>query len=75
MFGMGRKGQGFSDSLVSFFIGLMVVVIIATSVVIPTIQTQLDNLNASDTVKTLLGLVPLFIVLAILILVVGIMKF
>lgn len=71
----GTKGQGFADSLVGFFIGLMVVVIIATSVVIPTIQTQLDQLNASETVKTLLGLVPLFIVLAILILVVGVMRF
>jgi uncharacterized BrkB/YihY/UPF0761 family membrane protein len=69
----GKKGL--ADNLVSFFIGLMVVVIIAVSVVIPVIQTQIDSLNASPTVKTLLDLLPLFIVLAILILVVGVMRF
>jgi uncharacterized BrkB/YihY/UPF0761 family membrane protein len=73
----GKKG--FADNLVGFFIGIMVVIIIAVSVVIPTIQDQVTAYaalpNASTTVVTLLNLVPLFIVLAILVLVVGLMRF
>ena len=71
--------KGFADNLVGFFIGIMVVIIIAVSVVIPTIQDQVTAYaaldNASTTVVTLLNLVPLFIVLAILVLVVGLMRF
>lgn len=71
--------KGFADNLVGFFIGIMVVIIIAVSVVIPTIQDQVTTYaataNASATVVTLLNLVPLFIVLAILVLVVGLMRF
>jgi hypothetical protein len=71
--------KGFADNLVGFFIGIMVVVIISVSVVIPTIQTQVtayrQTANYSTTVVTLLELIPLFIVLAILVLVVGLMRF
>lgn len=71
--------KGFTDSLIGFFIGIMVVVIVAVSVVIPVIQTQVSSYatseNASTVVVTLLNLLPLFIVLAILILVVGLMRF
>lgn len=71
--------KGFTDSLIGFFIGIMVVVIVAVSVVIPVIQTQVSSYatseNASAVVVTLLNLLPLFIVLAILILVVGLMRF
>lgn len=74
---LGNKG--FVDQLASFFIGIMIVVIIAVAVVIPTIQEQVTNYasmeNASATVVSLLNLVPLFLVLAILVLVVGLMKF
>lgn len=74
---LGNKG--FANTLASFFIGIMIVVIIAVSVVIPTIQDQVTKYaemeNASATVVTLLNLVPLFLVLAILVLVVGLMKF
>ena len=73
----GKKG--FADNLVGFFIGIMVVIIIAVSVVIPVIQTQVSSYatgaNASGVVVTLLNLIPLFIVLAILVLVVGLMRF
>ena len=71
--------KGFADNLIGFFIGIMVVIIIAVSVVIPVIQDQITayraTVNASQTVITLLDLVPLFIVLAILVLVVGLMRF
>jgi len=71
--------KGFADNLVGFFIGIMVVIIIAVSVVIPTIQNQVtvyrQTANASAVVITLLDLIPLFIVLAILVLVVGLMRF
>jgi len=71
--------KGFADNLVSFFIGIMVVVIIAVSVVIPTMTTQVAiyeaDGNSSATVVTLLRLIPLFMVLAILVLVVGLMRF
>ena len=74
-----KSRKGFADNLVGFFIGIMVVVIIAVSVVIPTIQDQVTAYaalaNASATVVTLLNLIPLFIVLAILVLVVGLMRF
>jgi len=71
--------KGFADNLIGFFIGIMVVIIIAVSVVIPVITDQISayrvTTNASATVITLLDLVPLFIVLAILVLVVGLMRF
>ena len=74
---LGKKG--FADNLVGFFIGIMVVVIVAVAVVIPTVQTQvtayLGTANYSSQVVTLLNLIPLFIVLAILVLVVGLMRF
>lgn len=74
-----RSSRGFTDSLVGFFIGLMVVVIVAASVVIPTVVDQTwtleNNGNVSATTITLLELIPLFIALAILVLVVSLMRF
>lgn len=76
---MLTKSKGFTDSLIGFFIGIMVVVIVAVAVVIPVITTQVvtyaATANADATVVTLLNLVPLFIALAILVLVVGLMRF
>lgn len=76
MFG---QSKGFTDSLIGFFIGLLITVIVAVNVVIPTIadQTQAldNNANVSDTTITLLDLVPLFVALAILVLVVSLMRF
>lgn len=73
------RSKGFTDSLISFFIGIMVVTIVAVSVTIPIIQTQVndyaESANHSDVVVTLLNLLPLFIVLAIVIMVVGLMRF
>ena len=37
----GKKG--FADNLISFFIGILVVVLVALSAVLPTIQTAIDT--------------------------------
>lgn len=66
--------KGFSN-LITVFVGLMVVIIIAVSVVIPTINTTIANGNITGTPKTLLELVPLFLVLAILMIAVGLVGF
>lgn len=68
------RKKGFSN-LISVFVGLMVVVIIAVSVVIPTINSTIASGNITGTPKTLLELVPLFLVLAILMIAVGLVGF
>lgn len=71
---MKKNKKGFGN-LINIFVGLMVVVIIAVSVVIPTINQTIANGNVTGTPKTLLELVPLFLVLAILMIAVGLVGF
>lgn len=66
-----RKGQ----SMVGAMIGIMIVIIIAVSVVVPTVQDIITAGNFTGTTATLLGVLPLLIVVAVVLLVVGIMKF
>jgi len=65
------KGFG---GITTLFIGLMVTVIIAVSVVIPVIQETIDNANLTGAAGTLLGIVPLLLVVAIVLLVVGLYR-
>jgi hypothetical protein len=70
-------------NFIGFFIGLMVIVIVAVSVVIPVIQTQVTEMETDGTKEkpggsalvTFLNILPLFIVLAILVSVVSMMRF
>jgi len=70
---LARSRKGFTN-LVGVFIGLMVVIIIAVSVVLPTVQDVINQGNFSGTIATLLGVVPLLIVIVIVLLIVGLMK-
>ena len=73
----GAMSSG-GPSLVGFFIGIMVVIIISVSVVIPVIQESTKQVNITmpgSPVVTIMNLVPLFIVLAIVVMVVGLMRF
>lgn len=68
-------GKKKGTSMVGALVGIMVVIIIAVAVVVPTVQDVIDNGNFTGTTGTLLDIVPLLIVVAIVLLVVGIMKF
>lgn len=73
-----KEKAGKDIGFIGFFIGVMVVVIVTVSIVLPTINDQVQNLNvtgAPQAVVTLLNMVPLFIVLAVLILVVNLLRF
>ena len=63
--------EGTGASLVGFFIGIMVVIIIAASVVIPMITTTLNDTSVPLIGPELMGIIPFFIVLAILAMVIG----
>lgn len=64
---------GFRAQIARQFIYLMVVIIIAVAVVMPVVQTTIDEQNFTGTIGTLMDLVPLFVALAIILLIVNIM--
>jgi len=71
-----RKNKGVSG-LVGVFIGIMVVIIIAVSVVIPTIDTSLASATWTSnysSAKTLIDLAPLLIAVVIVLAIVGVMR-
>jgi hypothetical protein len=68
-------GKKKGASMVQALVGIMVVIIIAVAVVVPTVQNIIDNGNFTGTTATLLGIVPLLIVVGIVLLVVGMYKF
>lgn len=53
------------------FIGIMVVIIIGVAVVIPVVSEVSADANLTGTVKTLVDLLPLFIAVALILVVVG----
>jgi len=69
-----RKTKG-ATGLVGAFIGLMIVILIAVSVVLPVVKDTITNANLSGTEGTLANVIPLLIIVAVVLLVVGIMKF
>ena len=71
MFSTRVKGFG---GITTLFIGLMVTVIIAVSVVIPVVQETIENANLTGAAGTLLAIVPLLVVVAIVLLVVGLYR-
>lgn len=70
---MFSKERGFKAQMAKQFIYLMIVIIIAVAVVMPVVQDVIDEQNFTGTVGTLMDLVPLFIALAIILLIVNIM--
>jgi hypothetical protein len=71
MFGK-RKGQ---SNMVGAMIGIMIVIIIDIVVVVPTVQDVIDNGNFTGATATVLGIVPLLLVLLPVIAVVAMYKF
>lgn len=65
--------KSFRGQMAKQFIYLMIVIIIAVAVVMPVVQDVIDEQNFTGTVGTLMDLVPLFIALAIILLIVNIM--
>lgn len=59
-----NRGQG---NLSSLFIGIMVATIIGVAVVIPVINDTIEQSNISGTELTIIGLIPLFVALLLLI--------
>ena len=53
------------------FIGIMVVIIIGVAVVIPVVNSVITTANLTGTTKTLVELLPLFIAIALILVVVG----
>jgi len=74
---LNKKLKGVSG-LVGVFVGLMIVIIVAVSVVIPTIGTTIDNSSVNwtnySTARTLINLSPLLIAVVIILAIVGVMK-
>lgn len=70
---MFSKEIGFKAQMAKQFIYLMIVIIIAVAVVMPVVQDVIDDQAFNGTVGTLMDLVPLFIALAIILLIVNIM--
>ena len=67
------KIKGFlSGQITKQFIGIMVVIIIGVAVVIPVVANVTANAGLTGTTKTLIELLPLFIAIALILVVVGI---
>jgi hypothetical protein len=61
----------FKAQITKQFIGIMVVIIIGVAVVIPVINDVIVTANLSGTTATLVELLPLFIAIALILVVVG----
>ena len=61
----------FKAQITKQFIGIMVVIIIGVAVVIPVVNDVIDSANLTGTTATLVGLLPLFIAIALILVVVG----
>lgn len=68
---MLTKQNRFKAQITKQFIGIMVVIIIGVAVVIPVVNQVSADANLSGTVKTLVDLLPLFIAVALILVVVG----
>lgn len=68
---MFSEQKGFKAQITKQFIGIMVVIIIGVAVVIPVVEDVIDSANLTGTTATLVGLLPLFIAIALILVVVG----
>lgn len=62
-------------NLVGGFISMLVVVIIAVAVTLPVVQDTIDNSTITGTAGTLLGYIPLLLVVVLIVAVVGMIAF
>lgn len=67
-----KKRRG--ASVVDYLIGLMVVIIIGVAVAIPVIQDTINNAQVNGTAGTILGYIPLMIVIGIFMMAVGLIR-
>ncbi len=65
MFSLSKRGA--SDGMVSFFIGIMIVTIIAVSVTLPIVIDTVNNSSATGTTATIIALLPLFVAVILLV--------
>lgn len=63
--------SGFKAQITQNFIGLMVIIIIAVAVVIPVVTSVIDSANLTGTVSTIVGLMPLLIAVALILIIVS----
>lgn len=68
---MLTKSKLFRAQITKQFIGIMVVIIIGVAVVIPVVNSVIATANLTGTTKTLIELLPLFIAIALILVVVG----
>ena len=68
---MLTKLNRFKGQITKQFIGIMVVIIIGVAVVIPVVSEVSADAKLTGTVKTLVDLLPLFIAVALILVVVG----
>jgi len=61
---MKRYGQ---SGMVSFFIGILIAVIVAVGVTLPVVQQTIDNASVTGTAGTILTYVPVLLVLVLLV--------
>ena len=66
-----EEKTGFKGQVTKQFIGIMVVIIIGVAVVIPVVQNVTEVAELEGTSATLVGLLPLFIAIALILVVVG----
>jgi hypothetical protein len=68
---MFSEQKGFKAQITKQFIGIMVVIIIGVAVVIPVVANVTESAGLTGTTKTLVDLLPLFIAIALILVVVG----
>jgi len=66
-----EEKTGFKAQVTKQFIGIMVVIIIGVAVVIPVVINVTETANITGTAGTLVNLLPLFIAVALILVVVG----
>lgn len=68
---MLTETKRFGGQITKQFIGIMVVIIIGVAVVIPVVQNITESAGLTGTTATLVNLLPLFIAIALILVVVG----
>jgi len=68
---MFSEQKGFKVQITKQFIGIMVVIIIGVAVVIPVVANVTESAGLTGTTATLVNLLPLFIAIALILVVVG----
>lgn len=68
---MFEKEGIFRGQVTKNFIGLMVLIVIAVAVVIPVVNDVIESANLTGTVATIVGLLPLLIAVALILIIVS----